>query len=818
MRKEEQIKQKIKYSSIIYLIIALLIIPFYPFLASPALIIGGILLAISTEDLEEIIKGKTAILILAILSIIFNPLAGVLLFLTFDEVTSAKKESINSPPEQEKNTVESKRIESLLKLALVMIIVSGILFATTTWEIISDFMKIIALTVMGLIFMGLSYYSEKKFKIKRIAKAYFILGLSFFLLTWVGIGYFGTISTWFSYSGDGKYFVYLITFILLSIMLYLTNYKFKENEYLYLAHGCNYLCIFILLKALKLDIVTSTLVVSILVGILNVIPNKNKYQSLFAINETVSLVLWAILVTKAYDANIIVLVIASIINIFNILNTVRRKNATIEGIYAVIISYVLLIVPATILETTDSVINLTIMISATIFSLVMKKIHPVNNKHFINTSQIVFYIISFATIQQTISTSIAIIIAAMGLLTNIINELISTDENNKLDILYQPFAIFFLTSSIITYFNEMYRNIATIYMALLSIIIYAIVHNFTQNEKKKKYYNYVLLIGSVITYLANLSQTSLITNFALIIISIYIYIVSLNKKELMKLASYIFIILNIHTTSLALITEPYGSILSILVITLLILVTQDKKIKAINSFAVIFPAITFIDNMDYYSRLRPLIIATLALYILYLIIKYFVKKQKDLVATIILPFIMLYLLENRGLLSALYIGILMLILVFLTFNKEEYKKLFYCSIIITIANIIIQLWGYWSKIPLWLYLLLAGIAIIAFVTYKEQKKTESNDLELKQNEEEHKKKQKDLSKDIETQIEKNKQEEAPINKNNLQKEVEESLKEETLEETKPIKEKTVGNFCPICGTKNTRNGKFCSNCGQNLEL
>lgn len=819
MKKEKQIKQKLKYSSIIYLIGSLFLIPFHPFIASPALIIGGALFALSMQSIEEIVKSKVAILVLAIASIALNPLSAVLLFLTFDEVTSTKLETINSPPEEEKITIESKRIDTLLKLGLVMIIISGILFATTSWEIISDLVKVIALIFMGIIFMGLSYFSEKKLKIRRTTKAYFILGLSFFFLTWVGIGYFGAISSWFSYSGEGKYFVYFITFILLSIILYLINNKFKEKEYLYLAHSCNYLSVFILLKALNLDIVTSTLIISVITGIINFIPKKKEYESLLEVNEIASLTYWPLLVTQTYESNTIILFVASIINIFNILNIIKRKNTTVESIYAAIISYVLLIIPILNFgDTLQSGVDITIIILITIFSLIAKHLHLIKNKFFSNTSQVLYYLISFVILQENGPSLDAIIIAAIVLLTNIINDLASTDENNKIEYVYQPIAILLLSATTVGYLDSIYKNINSIYALLLSTIVYTIIHRFLKQESKKKYYYYVLLIASATTYLANYSEASLLVNFAMLIISVYIYLSSLKQKEGLKILSYIFILLNIHTMCLNLILEPYGSILSMLIMALLILVIQEKKLNTINSFAIIVPSLTFIDSIDYYSDFRPLAVTTLALYILYLVIKHFVKKEKDLVATIMLPIIILNLLQNRGLLSALYIGILMLILIFLTFNKEEYKKLFNCSIIITIANIIVQLWDYWTKIPLWLYLLLAGIAIIAFVTYKELNKNE-------QPKEEKIEKPTETNSDEEQNHEEEIEEETEYKENNQDDQQEENEiveetnnKETTKEVEEEISKNIFANFCPICGNKNIRNGRFCSKCGQNLEI
>ena len=56
------------------------------------------------------------------------------------------------------------------------------------------------------------------------------------------------------------------------------------------------------------------------------------------------------------------------------------------------------------------------------------------------------------------------------------------------------------------------------------------------------------------------------------------------------------------------------------------------------------------------------------------------------------------------------------------YKDKELGTLFPTGIIITIANIIYQLNQLWGEIPFWLYLLIGGLSIIVFVTYKELRK------------------------------------------------------------------------------------------------
>ena len=53
------------------------------------------------------------------------------------------------------------------------------------------------------------------------------------------------------------------------------------------------------------------------------------------------------------------------------------------------------------------------------------------------------------------------------------------------------------------------------------------------------------------------------------------------------------------------------------------------------------------------------------------------------------------------------------------YYKNEFKAFFKGGIIITVVNIIYQLRNLWEQIPFWLYLLVGGLALIGFVTYKE---------------------------------------------------------------------------------------------------
>lgn len=809
----------IKISGILYLLFSLFIILYFPLLGGPLLVIGIILLSNSFLSLEELNKNKVSLIIIAILSILLNQIAAILIFVSLDEISSAKKNSINSPPEEQVSS-ESKRIDMLLKLGLAMILLAGILFATTSWEIISDLLKLIALLIMGGAFLGLSKFSEVKLKIERTTKAYFILGISFFILAWVGIGYFAPFSDWFSYHGEGNALVYFITFILVAGAFYLVNHKFKDNECLYLGHASMYLSVFALLSFFGLKPMYVLLIMSALSVALNFIPRTEKLSSLQNFNKIVSFLYWPIIITESFDANFIALVVTSTINIFNMIYIAAKDNDNAENFFAAVVSYALIFI---------SLINipydiddlLAVFIAMTTFSLIIKYNPFTKNKYLIGTSQIIYHFISLIIIFiYFLDTSIeSIIITGVYLVANIVNSLDLTKTNDQVDLRYQPFVIFYFVYSILNYFCFKVMEIDFILVLAVCTLIYSFINFISKKETIKNYYLVFTIIAAVLTYLTNLVSLNFIAGSIALLAAIYIYLQTYEKSEEGKIFSYIFILLSIQALCTQLLPITYGSLLSLMIFILLILIIKDKKLDVVNYVALVVPLLTIIENLDYqYLIFKTIAINLLALYILFLILKFFVKNKetKDIVAAIVYPVIICAIIFERELAYGLYIGIISVAIIFITFNEEEYKKTFYASIIITVLNIIVQLWEFWGLIPFWLYLLVFGIGIVAFVTYKELNR--SNEPAKPQLPEKKEISNDELPASMSTFPVEQAQ---PINPDQCNCESNHSSQQEHSqninESVIPTDQVKVGNFCPTCGTPN-KGGRFCAICGRNLVI
>ena len=149
----------IRLSSIINLFLGVLTIKI-PIYREILLISGFILFILSNEEYETI--SKKALYLIAIILLPFNIISSIIIFISSDNLKNNYNQ-INAPPAKLLDT-ENKKIDILLKLGIGMIFLSGILFATSSWNFINNKFKVIIILILALFFLVLSIFSEKKLK------------------------------------------------------------------------------------------------------------------------------------------------------------------------------------------------------------------------------------------------------------------------------------------------------------------------------------------------------------------------------------------------------------------------------------------------------------------------------------------------------------------------------------------------------------------------------------------------------------------------------------------------------------------------------
>ena len=146
------------------------------------IVTGIIFIMYSRMPIQEIIEKKSTILTLSIFLYPLNIVSAIILSVEYDLIKrdySRYKQYNNiqdtDTTEKIKVAKEVKRVDILLKIGVAMIATAGVMIVTTSWETITDVVKLILLLVIGSAFLGLSKFSEIKLKIRNWGGGYHLV-------------------------------------------------------------------------------------------------------------------------------------------------------------------------------------------------------------------------------------------------------------------------------------------------------------------------------------------------------------------------------------------------------------------------------------------------------------------------------------------------------------------------------------------------------------------------------------------------------------------------------------------------------------------
>lgn len=310
------------------------------------IVVGVLCIMYSRLDAEKLYEKRNIVLTFGILSIPFNIISSILLLVESDKIKVEynkliREQNVQVLDENNQNikikkevSKEVKKLDILLKIGIGMVAVAGIMIATTSWEIMTDFVKMILIALIGGLFLGLSIFSDKKLKIRGTTITYWLLSMIAFSLSIFMIGNYQLFGKWFSTSGDGASLFVATWFLCASVFSYITFKKFDIQAFLYMACVGVAISLAFVVGLLSERIEVCVLALTIFVALINFIPkseNKEiKIVKLFGL--ITSYVLSGLLVVQLFNTDYIVIVLISvlieIVNLVNIALTDKREEIT----------------------------------------------------------------------------------------------------------------------------------------------------------------------------------------------------------------------------------------------------------------------------------------------------------------------------------------------------------------------------------------------------------------------------------------------------------------------------------------------------------
>ncbi|GAB3048299.1 hypothetical protein [Virgibacillus ainsalahensis] len=131
---------------------------------------------------------------------------------TEDNRQADKEPLVKQTPKQKKvkralssQEVRERNITWSLNLGVILLLIGGLVLATSTWEMLSNWVKTGLIGLVSVLFFGLAYVTMRVLKIEKTAFAFYVLGSLFLPIVILSAGYFGLFGSYFSFSGEGRF-------------------------------------------------------------------------------------------------------------------------------------------------------------------------------------------------------------------------------------------------------------------------------------------------------------------------------------------------------------------------------------------------------------------------------------------------------------------------------------------------------------------------------------------------------------------------------------------------------------------------------------
>ncbi|WP_349410049.1 hypothetical protein [Pseudalkalibacillus sp. SCS-8] len=127
----------------------------------------------------------------------------------FEDAKHAEPIEFSKPKKVKKQLspqeIRERNITWSLNLGVIMLLIGGLVLATSTWETLADWMKTGLVAAVSILFFGLAFITKRVLKIEKTAFAFHVLGSLFLPIVILSAGYFQLFGPYFSVQGEGRF-------------------------------------------------------------------------------------------------------------------------------------------------------------------------------------------------------------------------------------------------------------------------------------------------------------------------------------------------------------------------------------------------------------------------------------------------------------------------------------------------------------------------------------------------------------------------------------------------------------------------------------
>lgn len=567
----------------------------------------------------------------------------------------------------------------MLSIGVFLIILASIIFATSTWKLYSNFIKVLILGGETLLFFVLGILLKYVFKVKKTGNALTLISTILLPTTFLCAGYFNLFGNLFSLTGKYSALFLSVTFLMEALVTLIRKNIIKSNKYLF-SLICFFAGIFLLIYGIIKNVCLTFVITSFILMLINIFKNKmfNNLKEFNIFNILVSIIFtFAYFYFSFYQLFSNNLLLEKLYLVFFIislsLNFIisRPKANEVLNIFSVLYETMLVIWFVMFSKNL-----LTSSFAFVISGLISYIVYYISNNNYVKTtSVIVSYIQGFLGIFIICFVKECVIMAPIISFIYIVLTFIGSLNKDKLkiiNIIFEPIYLIMLAIGILIQ-PFIIKNIKAIdvIMVINACLIIATIVSTIRKNKVKNCYLIILIIGLFIQSLCSYFSSVMYFVTAFIIYLLLIIYSLMSKDEFSKNLLDVLCILSLSSVLIGL--NKYTLISSLITTILLIIFsilnkTNNKKYLYLSLVSI--PIIMIISNLSFnYSIKKDLSMIILIPSLLILTRKFLnALKEND---KIVLEFIFISALAlSITSPSIMFIYLILLYVVALLLKKE----------------------------------------------------------------------------------------------------------------------------------------------------
>ena len=567
----------------------------------------------------------------------------------------------------------------MLSIGVFLIILASIIFATSTWKLYSNFIKVLILGGETLLFFVLGILLKYVFKVKKTGNALTLISTILLPTTFLCAGYFNLFGNLFSLTGKYSALFLSVTFLMEALVTLIRKNIIKSNKYLF-SLICFFAGIFLLIYGIIKNVCLTFVITSFILMLINIFKNKifNNLKEFNIFNILVSIIFtFAYFYFSFYQLFSNNLLLEKLYLVFFIislsLNFIisRPKDNEVLNIFSVLYETMLVIWFVMFSKNL-----LTSSFAFVISGLISYIVYYISNNNYVKTtSVIVSYIQGFLGIFIICFVKECVIMAPIISFIYIVLTFIGSLNKDKLkiiNIIFEPIYLIMLAIGILIQ-PFIIKNIKAIdvIMVINACLIIATIVSTIRKNKVKNCYLIILIIGLFIQSLCSYFSSVMYFVTAFIMYLLLIIYSLMSKDEFSKNLLDVLCILSLSSVLIGL--NKYTLISSLITTILLIIFsilnkTNNKKYLYLSLVSI--PIIMIISNLSFnYSIKKDLSMIILIPSLLILTRKFLnALKEND---KIVLEFIFISALAlSITSPSIMFIYLILLYVVALLLKKE----------------------------------------------------------------------------------------------------------------------------------------------------